>query len=1044
MSDVSPHRQAFTFATLIVALGLLGTTLLALQFEGHIEAPPQRAVPQRSGSLAVARATEMPASTEALREMLAARLRLHPDARFVGAIRELSHLHGRAAPPVVAASWRGGQWDLTLDGRPFATLPEDADFDALLALVQRAAAVTAAERPLADAPAPAAVAWPILTPSRPVTATLAALDAAWSQGAHSPAVLRAVARSLVALCVETPDRVDAGDLLTARALAALAWARHAGHGDVEAEALLARHMGYDAAAERLAATLPADAPTRHWITRDDARLRGLATARDAPEDARYLWYRRLVELGDRVGAVAAWETWPIESRFGVSLQGFILEAYDHQPIDVYRGLVRDAPFQTLRALATEAGITADPTLPEFAVLRLALLAGQLPERGFFFDRAMAVARANAAVLSAVDDDLSFRMDVWSNREAILELASQLGDNAPLGYAPFAAWTRHVTGAATGTDTREGLLDDVGGDTWLGGSLRTRSYHTLASVNGDASVERLALERLVARLDGRPTHRAIVANEVGQTLADVPRQEAACDALLRLSRRAVPHAVAVCLDERADVAGLLRIAEDATVASTDRVIALQLAAQHRDVDVRALLDVWRTVDAAAPQSPPTERAEWLERHDRSPEAIAILRAWLDDHGTEPGLAAIHARARLGRLLRERGDAAASWALVERDLAGMAGVSLAEGALALAALRRFDEAEQVARRQLTRYGDGKAVAVLAEVLWTHGEDERAATELKQHEALLSEWAWRWNVGTAFARVHRRSSVEAAQRAFAPLTRRRLGPSSLWRMTAGFFSVNRPDLIVATYGMVNIADAPHTMADSLFHLMQEHGYRRRAQGPEAALAWLRTQVTPAQQAVLAMGAYPFGETEVLWSVAAPVGTPSEVESVWLLRQCDALQHPAPSPHQAELDAHYAGTTPTDYAVMARYLRGEVELPALLRLAVDEHRRTEISYYIGLRAAAEGRIADATDWFTFTGLAGTLRDGEHTWARTALTAWRDRDEPVAALTAHPWPAPDNTAAPSAPTAAAPTTEAPRGHRRHRRDASTTEEHHGHRRHRR
>ncbi len=68
---------------------------------------------------------------------------------------------------------------LTLDETPFATLPEAADFDALLALVTQAAARTAPA--LADAPAPEAAAWPILTPARPATALLTALDAAWRQ-----------------------------------------------------------------------------------------------------------------------------------------------------------------------------------------------------------------------------------------------------------------------------------------------------------------------------------------------------------------------------------------------------------------------------------------------------------------------------------------------------------------------------------------------------------------------------------------------------------------------------------------------------------------------------------------------------------------------------------------------------------------------------------------------------------------------------------------------------------------------------------------------
>jgi hypothetical protein len=43
MSDVSPRRQALGFAGLLIALGVLGTAVLAAQFNGRIEAPPRAA-----------------------------------------------------------------------------------------------------------------------------------------------------------------------------------------------------------------------------------------------------------------------------------------------------------------------------------------------------------------------------------------------------------------------------------------------------------------------------------------------------------------------------------------------------------------------------------------------------------------------------------------------------------------------------------------------------------------------------------------------------------------------------------------------------------------------------------------------------------------------------------------------------------------------------------------------------------------------------------------------------------------------------------------
>lgn len=46
MSTVSPRRQAFGIAALLIALGVLGTAVLALQFDGRIAVD----APARPGS----------------------------------------------------------------------------------------------------------------------------------------------------------------------------------------------------------------------------------------------------------------------------------------------------------------------------------------------------------------------------------------------------------------------------------------------------------------------------------------------------------------------------------------------------------------------------------------------------------------------------------------------------------------------------------------------------------------------------------------------------------------------------------------------------------------------------------------------------------------------------------------------------------------------------------------------------------------------------------------------------------------------------------
>ncbi|MFO0605390.1 MAG: hypothetical protein U0324_19575 [Polyangiales bacterium] len=1035
MSTVSPRRQAFGIAALLGAVGVLGTAVLALQFDGRIEAARPRSRGAPSG-LAPPRVTDVPANPEELRERLSAPLRLRPDGRALAAIEQLRRWHGLPNAPVVARPARDA-WEVSVGDAAVGTLTEAHDFDALLALVERT--VPPARAAAADAPPPEAASWPVLTPSRPAATVLAALDRAWAGGARSPATIRAAARALVALCVETPDAVDAADPLVARAFGALAWARKAGVPDLEAEALLARRMGYDEAAARRAAQLPAGSATVAWILRDDARLRALAAASDASESTRYLAYRRLVERGDRTGAVAWRDAQPPAVQRALPVAGFFLAAWHQRPIDAYRGRVQAAPSEALQALAAEAGDASAPAPTDAVLAGLARRTSQLPEGGFFYDRAAAAARADAVVLSALVDDLTFRLDVASDPADATAFANSLGDGAPAPYADFARWAAILAGARNRTLGPSEVRAALEAPAALGAPLRVALFEELAgSVAGDLSAGRAALERLVPHLDGRPAHRGVVAEMLGQLLADVPRQEAACDILLQHSRRAPSGAVALCLDERADTAGLLAIARDDSRDGDERRDALVLAAEHPTVNADALLAAWRAADEADPTAPPTGQATWLQRHGRAREAIALLRAWLDDHASEPGLAPVLARASLGALLREGGDAAGSWALVERDLPSFAGRSLREGALSLAALGRHDEAAQVAERAVARYGDAGSVAALAEVLWTRGDAEAAAAALQRNVGALPEDAWRWQVGAAFARVFGRRAEADARGAFEPLTQRRLPPASLRRMVGALGPAGRYDLAASLFGMIPQGEEPRTPVDVLFLQVQEYVWRARASGRAPAFAWLSAQVPPNLRGPLSMGAYAFHDGAVLWDLAVAEGSPSNVEFVWLLRQADALRPGATADHRAALDAHYAGDTSHDYAVMARYLRREVELPAVLRLAVSEKRRTEVPYYVGLRAQAEGRIAEATDWFTLAVLSGTLHDGEHTWASTALDAWRDRDEPVAALAARPWPpddAPDATVVtpPDAPDAPADD----RRHRRHREEGHRDRRHH-------
>ncbi len=72
-----------------------------------------------------------------------------------------------------------------------------------------------------------------------------------------------------------------------------------------------------------------------------------------------------------------------------------------------------------------------------------------------------------------------------------------------------------------------------------------------------------------------------------------------------------------------------------------------------------------------------------------------------------------------------------------------------------------------------------------------------------------------------------------------------------------------------------------------------------------------------------------------------------------------------------------------MGRYLVGLATEAEMLGLAKTPDRRCEVAYYLGVRARAEGRYEDASEWFLVAVATGQTLEGEYTWATDQLANW-------------------------------------------------------------
>jgi hypothetical protein len=1036
MNDDERGANTLRIAGGTFIVGVFGTLVLALQLESEQPAQPTM---QRGEHHALTgmpeRVATMPDSPETLREMLSARVRVAPDRRLSLAIGESFALRG-GARPVVSVERSGQRWSVVVDGRSRATLRDWPTFDALFE------ALTTATRELplgtTTGAAPEAATWPVLTPSRATTTTLAALDRAWASGARNAHTVAAAARALTALAIETPDTLDAADLLCARALAALAWARALDRRDRTSEALLAYHMGYESDAARLAEGLPMSSAVRHWVTGDDAQLREIANAREATEADRYLWFRRLVARGDRVGALTWVETHHPAERALVPIGGFLLRAYRGNPIDEYRSLVRAQPERMVAALERERGL--EGALLGNATTLLPRLAG-LDARfsgGLFVDRTLAELRARAVVLSAFDDEVDFMLHVWNVPRLTADYLRQLSATTPPEYRDFTIWAQNLADAALGNVHSAVLNRDLGTRTWLGAPALLKTWNALAENTARLSVEqRLGAENLRAHLDTRPAHRAAWSAVLGDALCDLPREAPVCESLLRDAPHLNELATVRCYKEVDDREALANVARSERFETAPRVYAAQALLAHDEASgLVALRAAVREGDEHFTAFDAYTR--WLVAHERGDEARPLIEAWLRAHDNDAGLHPIVVRARLARILRLRRNYAAAWRLVAPDVSSLAGPPMVEGALALIELRRYDEAERIARDYLARYQSGAQVALLAEVLWHKGDVDAAGDMITRNLNMIENSAWSEYIAESFARVFAGRDVATARAAFAPIANltgeHYLSLALPQRMAAQ----GRHEHAAELYALMQPVGGNPVHADDL--LVRQFLMRVRASGPDAAMTWARSAFDAARCEPLSMLAYPAGADVLLWQPCPLSAQVDDREFVWLMRAAATLRAGPADPHRAAVMEHYRSAPAHDYAVMGRYLMGVGDRTSMMALARNERRRTEVAYYTGLRAMNDGNLTEASDWFQLVRLVGTWRDGEYEWARDTLLDWSNRMESPTVLAQHPWPLSLRPAAAVVANADAPAHESPRRHHRERRRHHREERHERHR----
>jgi len=306
----------------------------------------------------------------------------------------------------------------------------------------------------------------------------------------------------------------------------------------------------------------------------------------------------------------------------------------------------------------------------------------------------------------------------------------------------------------------------------------------------------------------------------------------------------------------------------------------------------------------------------------------------------------------------------------------------------------------RAELNAYRDSIRIrTLLAAFLWRQGRHKDAATLFESSPYRISESDWQV-LGKAFAEAFRDRPIKEALAAFSALRDVGIHPRMLVEMAKPVAQNGQHEL---AFKMVSPLGATGTLAGIML-LTEAYDYLKAWQGKEKALEWLRTAVPPDMPlaldavAMAAGGVAGTGEKryELLWAFIPLKPQHFGADFIWLLRAAVAARLGlSTDPHRDELLKYFGRPAVGPYHQIGRYLLGMISEAEVLSLATDGKKRCEVAYYLGVRAQAEGRYEDASDWYRVSIETGLNNNGEYVWAFETLAIWNGKGKSLAQLAA-------------------------------------------------
>lgn len=948
------------------------------------------------------------ATPEAIVESVEALYRLPLDIRLTGALSEVDALLSVKGDARPTARFENGKWTLEHRGIPLGELEEVPDFHELYGGVAKyalaqvdargdALGITRGDHDCVQEADEDPAAW------------LRRIDAAWGKGPKTVALVRSAASAHAQLVLQYADKTGVSESVASRAVAVLAFAESLGGAMVRERALLADLFGYGRAAATIAGTLPNDDPVRLLAQGDVAASRDRATRAGATRLERQLAMQAAFRHASRAEQKALFASLPAD--FRDSLSGYWIQAdLDWGTWGEWR-LAIVALTELRRSLQMDPKADVMPgenaKLEDFVAAVTALLGNGLylplldglldrlraSERGYFFDVHTEAAYYRGYLFTALEGAVRWALKTYGSADQAESIAKAFGDGTSVESKAFRRYVDRRILADRRTLKMRDIVTDLQQLTALGPSAMRNLYDAAPEESLVDAVVLQAAAAMASRCDTRPMCVALARWMAWGPALDLLRAERLGKFLYERYPRADPYGALWYAALAGDRKGFDTALGDPSLQPSLRAEAVRDAEGLLGADAQRA--AFERLSEEAPLDSDVAEAflQWLDEEQKDHRAArAVAQRWLDAKGEKHPLAVIQMKTLAARELQHAGDLEAAWAEVEPLIESWHGTPLYRGALILSDLERHEAAIALARRRLGRYPDAMSLEVLARVLWEAGSYAEAAASLAgaTRKPVLSEWTWK--IGKQFGEAFADKPVAEAKKAFGELIAAKLDPLGLREIASARYLPPEHAFelsgLIPTHGYMRHRDG-----------CRRYGYLRDWKGEDAARDWIRGQFKGKDAEPLSQFAYEAGLFALEFEVAPDPGPEHPHEAfAWLMRAVSYVRGDLDRPEwKAMLDAHYGKATTHLHDRLGMYLLGLGDAESAWKLAGGADTRTEVLYYMAVKAQLDGDIPEAMRLFRAVVETASFREGEFGWARDQLWKWRDRKMSVARLTAAP-----------------------------------------------